>query len=139
MSARILITGAAGAIGRMLRPRIARPQRILRLLDITPIPRAEPGERVEIIAANITDLDAMRSAAQDVDAVIHLGAIPNESDWPTILHTNVHGTYTVLEAARRAGVPRVILASSNHAVGFHAYSDGLVPDYLFPGQTLYTV
>jgi uronate dehydrogenase len=52
MSARILITGAAGVIGRMLRPRIARPQRILRLLDIAPIPRAEPGERVEIIAAN---------------------------------------------------------------------------------------
>lgn len=38
----------------------------------------------------------------------------------------------MLEAARRAGVPRMILASSNHAVGFHPYAEGLVPDYLFP-------
>lgn len=132
MSARILITGAAGTIGTMLRPRIARPGRILRLLDIAPIPGAEPEERVEIIAADITDLDVMQHASQDVNAVIHLGGIPHESDWPRILHTNIHGTYTVLEAARRAGVPRAILASSNHAVGFHTYSEGLAPDYLFP-------
>jgi NADP-dependent aldehyde dehydrogenase len=111
---------------------MTRPQRILRLLDISPMPGAGPDEPVEIITADITDLDAMRHAAQDVDAVIHLGGIPHESDWPHILHINIHGTYTVLEAARRAGVPRVILASSNHAVGFHTYSGGLVPDYLFP-------
>ncbi|MDQ3906537.1 MAG: NAD(P)-dependent oxidoreductase [Actinomycetota bacterium] len=125
MSARILITGAAGTIGTMLRPRIARPGRILRLLDIAPIPGAEPEERVEIIAADITDLDVMQHASQDVNAVIHLGGIPHESDWPRILHTNIHGTYTVLGAARRAGAPRAILASSNHAVGFHTYSEGL--------------
>lgn len=132
MSERILMTGAAGTIGTMLQPRLVRPQRILRLLDIAPIPPAKPGERVETVTADITDLEAMRNAAQDVDAIIHLGGIPDESDWHNILHTNIHGTYTVLEAARRAGVPRVILASSNHAVGFHPYTDGLVPDYLFP-------
>jgi NADP-dependent aldehyde dehydrogenase len=132
MSSRILITGAAGRIGTMLRPRMARPQRILRLLDIAPTAPGQPGERVEPITADITDLEAMRQAAQDVDAIIHLGGIPHESEWEHVLHTNIHGTYTVLEAARRAGVPRVILASSNHAVGFHTYSDELVPDYLFP-------
>lgn len=137
MSERILITGAAGAIGTMLRPRMARPERILRLLDIAPLPQPERGERVETVEADITDPVAMRNAAEDVDAVIHLGAIAHESDWRRILHTNIHGTYTVLEAARSAGVPRVILASSNHAVGFHPYSDGLVPDYLFPRPDTY--
>ncbi|MGH3829661.1 MAG: NAD-dependent epimerase/dehydratase family protein [Pseudonocardiaceae bacterium] len=137
MSERVLITGAAGAIGTMLRPRIIRPERILRLLDIAPPPQAQPGERVETVEADITDLDAMRNAAEGVDAVIHLGGIAHESDWHRILHTNIHGTYTVLEAARSAGVPRVILASGNHAVGFHLYSDELIPDYLFPRPDTY--
>lgn len=137
MSERILITGAAGAIGTMLRSRMARPERILRLLDIVPPPQAQPGERVETVEADITDLVAMRNAAEDVDSIIHLGGIAHESDWHRILHTNIHGTYTVLEAARSAGVPRVILASSNHAVGFHPYSDGPVPDYLFPRPDTY--
>lgn len=132
MTERILITGAAGSIGTMLPARMTRPQRFLRLLDIAPIPHAQPGERVESVTADITDLDAIRHAAQDVDAVIHLGGIASEADWDQILHANIHGTYAVLEAARRAGVPRVILASSNHAVGFHPYSEELVPDYLFP-------
>src|SRR5262249_4094926 len=137
MSERILITGAAGAIGTMLRRRMARPQRILRLLDIAPLPRAQPDEQIETVAADITDLDAMRHAAKDVDAIVHLAGIAHESDWQSILHTNIHGTYAVLEAARSAGVARVILASSNHAVGFHPYSDDLVPDYVFPRPDTY--
>jgi uronate dehydrogenase len=137
MSERILITGAAGAIGTMLRPRMARPERILRLLDIAPLPQAQPGERIETVEADITDLVSMRNAAEDVDAIIHLAGIAHESDWNRILRTNIHGTYTVLEAARNSSVPRVILASSNHAVGFHPYSDELVPDYLFPRPDTY--
>ncbi len=132
MNERILITGAAGRIGTMLRPRMARPKRTLRLVDIAPLPRAEHGELVEIAEVDITDLDAVRHATDDVDAVIHLGGIAQESDWQRILHTNIHGAYSVLEAARMAGVPRVILASSNHAVGFHPYSDDVIPDYVFP-------
>lgn len=132
MSERILITGAAGRIGTMLRHRMARPERILRLIDIAKLLQSEPDERVETGQVDITDLDAVRQAAEDVDAIIHLGGIAQESDWQRILHTNIHGTYSVLEAAQNAGVPRVIMASSNHAVGFHPYSDGVVPDYVFP-------
>jgi nucleoside-diphosphate-sugar epimerase len=69
MSERILITEAAGTIGTMLRPRMTRPQRFLRLLDIAPIRQAQPGEQVETSAADITDLDAIRHAGQDVDAI----------------------------------------------------------------------
>jgi uronate dehydrogenase len=129
---RILLTGAAGGVGTLLRPRLARPDRVLRLLDIAPLPPAAEGERVELVTGSITDLDAMVAACADVDALIHLGGQAVEAPWEKILDLNIHGTYVVLEAARRAGVGRVILASSNHAVGFHPLAETPVPDYRFP-------
>ncbi|MFC0042422.1 NAD-dependent epimerase/dehydratase family protein [Actinomadura rayongensis] len=130
MTERLLITGAAGLIGGFLRPRLIRPGRVLRLLDVAPIPDPAPGE--ETVRADVTDLDALDAACRDVTAVVHLGGIPHEADWPAILHTNIDGTYAVLEAARRNGVPRVLLASSNHAAGFHPVPDTPAPDYLYP-------
>jgi uronate dehydrogenase len=134
---RVLLTGAAGRIGTMMRTRLARPDRMLRLLDVAPVPAAADGERVEVVTASVTDLDAMRTASKDVDVVIHLGGISVEAPWPDILEINIHGTYAVLEAARTAGVPRVILASSNHAVGFQPLDGDPVPDHLFPRPDTY--
>jgi NAD(P)-dependent dehydrogenase (short-subunit alcohol dehydrogenase family) len=130
----IVITGAAGRIGSMLRPRLARPERTLRVLDIAPL-TAEPGE--EAIQASVTDLEAMTAACQGADAVIHLAGIAFEAPWPRILETNINGGYTVFEAARRAGTSRVIFASSNHAVGFTPRSAFPVPDYAFPAPDTY--
>ncbi|HEV3169396.1 MAG TPA: NAD(P)-dependent oxidoreductase [Actinocrinis sp.] len=113
----ILITGAAGGVGTLMRPRLARPGRTLRLLDIAPLEPAGEGE--ETVRASITDLEAMTRACDGVEAVIHLGGISLEAPWAQIIDVNINGTYTVFEAARRAGVPRVIFASSNHVVGFH--------------------
>jgi uronate dehydrogenase len=130
----ILVTGAAGAIGTMLRPRLAQPGRTLRLLDTAPV-TAGPGE--EAIRASVTDLAAMTEACQNADAVIHLGGISGEAPWPQILEVNIDGTYAVFEAARRAGTGRVIFASSNHAVGFTPRADFPVPDYKFPAPDTY--
>jgi hypothetical protein len=133
----ILITGAAGQIGAMLRPRLAAPGRILRLADIAPL---QPGPGEEAVTATVTDLAAMTAACDGADAVIHLGGIPLESTWERILDVNINGTYTVLEAARRAGVRRVIIASSNHAVGFAPLDTAPIPDYAFPApDTFYGV
>lgn len=115
---RILITGAAGKIGVVLRSRLARPDRVLRLLDLHPPAPAEPGERVELRTAEITDPEAVREACEGVDAVIHLAGHSREHTWQDILSTNVDGTRNLLEGVRAAGVPRVVLASSNHAAGF---------------------
>ena len=101
----VIITGAAGLIGSMLRPRLARPGRTLRLLDIAPL-AAGPGE--EAIQASVTDLEAMTAACRGADAVIHLAGIPGEASWPRILETNINGGYGAFEAARRAGTPRVL-------------------------------
>ena len=136
MPQRILITGAAGGIGTLMRSGLARPGRVLRLLDIAAVPPPADGEEVELVTASITDLPAMRTASKDVDAILHLGGISVEGPWSEILEINIHGTYVALEAARQAGVGRVILASSNHAVGFHPL-DGTVSDYVFPKPDTY--
>lgn len=130
----ILITGAAGRIGSMLRPRLARPGRTLRLLDTAAL-RAGPGE--EAVRASVADLGAMTAACQGAEAVIHLGGISGEAPWERIIEANIQGTYATFEAARRAGVPRVVYASSNHIVGFAPASAFPVPDYAFPAPDTY--
>jgi uronate dehydrogenase len=130
----ILVTGAAGRVGSMLRPRLARPGRTLRLLDIAPL-TAGPGE--EAVRASVTDLDAMTEACRNATAVVHLGGVPGEAPWQEIREVNIDGTYAVFEAARRAGVGRVVYASSNHAVGFSPRADFPVPDYAFPAPDTY--
>ena len=88
----------------------------MRCLDIVPVPDERPGE--EQLVADVTDLAAMVDATQGASAVVHLAGIASESTWPAISHANIEGTYCALEAARRAGVQRVVLASSNHATGY---------------------
>jgi hypothetical protein len=118
----------------MLRSRLARPGRTLRLLDTAPL-TAAAGE--EAIRASVTDIDAMTAACQGADAVIHLAGIPGEAPWNEIRDVNIEGTYTAFEAARRAGVGRVVFASSNHAVGFSPRAEFPVPDYAFPAPDTY--
>src|SRR3974390_3370645 len=118
----------------MLRPRLARPGRTLRLLDLVPL-TAGPGE--EAIQASVTDLDAMTAACRGADAVIHLAGIPGEASWPRILETNINGSYGAFEAARRAGTARGVFAPPTPAVGFTPRSDFPVPDYAFPAPDTY--
>jgi hypothetical protein len=123
-------------IGTMLRSRLARPGRVLRLLDVAPLPSAAgPGE--EAVTASVTDLAAVTAACAGADAVIHLGGIAAEDAWAPILDVNINGTYTVFEAARRAGVRRVVFASSNHAVGFAPAASFPVPDGAAPVPDTY--
>lgn len=119
MDQRVLITGAGGRIGRMLRDRLVRPGRVLRLIDRGGQSEPADGEAVELLTGDITDPETMAAACAGVDAVIHLGALKTENTWENLIRINVDGTRTVLEAARGAGVPRVVLASSVHAVGFY--------------------
>jgi len=130
----IVITGAAGRIGTMLRTRLAAPGRLLRLVDVKAV-AAVSGE--EAIVASVTDAEAMVAACTGAEAVIHLGGIPSEAPWERILDVNIRGTHTLFEAARMAGVPRVIFASSNHAVGFTPLSSTPIPDYTFPAPDTY--
>lgn len=142
MMQEILVTGANGQIGSWLRQSLRQPNRFLRLLDVDHQRGLESGEQGELITASVTDPDAMVRACQGASVVVHLGGLSTGGySWAQYLDVNINGTYCVLEAARLAGVPRVVFASSNHAVGFYAAPrDEEVPDYLFPRpDTLYGV
>ncbi|MFI9274836.1 NAD-dependent epimerase/dehydratase family protein [Kitasatospora sp. NPDC052896] len=116
MAELVLVTGAAGNMGRMLRRGLQRP---LRLIDSAP----DEG----CAQASVTDLDAMRTAMRGATAVVHLAGITEEDSWERIVNVNVNGTRTVLEAARLEGVTQVVLASSNHAAGFQERGPAELP------------
>lgn len=117
---RMLITGAAGGVGTFLRTGLAELGWHLRYLDLR-VPD-EPGDG-EWIVGDISDEAILDAALADVDVVVHLAAIPVEDHFDAILHTNIDGTYQVFDAAVRAGVPRLLFASSNHAVGYYERSE----------------
>ncbi|MCQ4044934.1 NAD-dependent epimerase/dehydratase family protein [Streptantibioticus rubrisoli] len=109
----LLLTGAAGSIGTMMRELLPRYGYALRLFDLAPVP-GEP----DAVTADLADQDALREAVRGVDAVLHLAGIPVEAPFEEILRANVEGTFNLYEAARAEGVRRIVFASSNHAVGF---------------------
>ncbi|OLB78807.1 MAG: NAD-dependent dehydratase [Actinobacteria bacterium 13_2_20CM_2_71_6] len=108
-------------MGKLLRPLLRRDDRILRLADVADIDDAQPGE--EVVNVDVLDPEAVTKACQDVHAVLHLGGISMEAPFEDVLQVNVVGTHNVLRAVVDAGVPKVLLASSNHAVGFYRRSD----------------
>jgi len=116
--ARVLLTGAAGRIGSALRPGLRELEgvRELRLSDVEAL---TPEHAAETVApADLRDADAVLRATEGVNAIVHLGGVPGEADLATLAGPNLHGTFHVLDAARRTGVRRVVLASSNHVTGF---------------------
>jgi uronate dehydrogenase len=76
----------------------------------------------DFVAADLADLAQVEKAVAGMEGVVHLGGHAIEGSWPQILNANIIGCYNLFEAARRAGVKRVIFASSNHAIGFYPRS-----------------
>jgi uronate dehydrogenase len=116
-SRRIVFTGASGGIGTMTRPLLAKLYPGLVLSDKVQPKDLQPGET--FMAADLTKPDEVAAAVKGAHSVIHLGGISGEAPWDAILQGNIIGCYNLFEAARQAGVKRVIFASSNHAVGFY--------------------
>ncbi|MFD6435202.1 NAD-dependent epimerase/dehydratase family protein [Streptomyces venezuelae] len=124
----VLLTGAAGGLGTLMRGLLPAYGYNLRLLDVRPIDD-EPDART----ADLADRDTLRDAVRGTDAVLHLAGISLESTFDKILKANIEGTYNLYEAAREEGVRRIVFASSNHAVGFTPRPRG--DDPLIPVDT----
>ena len=117
----ILLTGAKGQVGSMLRPRLRRHFATVVLSDREPIDDLAENER--FVAADLTDTAALAEACAGSEGIIHLGGHAVEGPWEAILSANIVGLWNLFEAARAAAVRRVVFASSNHAVGFYRRRD----------------
>jgi uronate dehydrogenase len=122
---RVLITGAAGAIGTALRVGLRSRWRRLRLTDIRPVP--DPGSNEEVVVVDVADRAAVEDMMRDVRAVVHLTGVGGNGTLEDLFRVNARGLFDVFEAARLAGVERIIFASSNHAFGCYPISEKVSP------------
>jgi uronate dehydrogenase len=120
MMQNVLITGAAGDIGTRLRKILRGVYAHIRASDIRKPADLAAGD--DFVPADLTDLVQVEKAVAGIEGIVHLGGHAVEGSWETILNANIIGCYNLFEAARRAGVKRVIFASSNHAIGFYPRS-----------------
>jgi uronate dehydrogenase len=116
---RLLLTGAGGGLGRVLRPRLAAFADVLRVSDLAAALQGDAAAHEEVVPCNLADRAAMDALIAGCDAIVHLGGVSVERPFEEILEANIKGIFHVYEAARRHGVKRVIFASSNHVTGFY--------------------
>jgi nucleoside-diphosphate-sugar epimerase len=124
---KVVCTGGSGRLGRYVVEEL-RQRYALSVLDRQ---RCDaPG--VRDVEASVTDRVALTRAFEGVDAIVHLAAIPNPrtAGPEATFHTNVQGTWNVLQAAEEVGVRRVVVASSDAALGLHYNPPGYGPQYL---------
>ena len=131
------ITGGAGKVGTALRHVLASRFRAVRVIDLAAPASLAPNE--SFVATDVADLEALTTAFAGLDGVVHLAGFPSDYDHTVeeMLHVNVLGASNVYEAARRAGVGRVVLGSSNHVVGFYPRAERVGPDVPMRPDGLY--
>jgi NAD(P)-dependent dehydrogenase (short-subunit alcohol dehydrogenase family) len=114
---KVLVTGGTGRVGVPIVERLARAGHELGVIGRTAgvsLPGASYAQ------CDITDPAALRSAMRGMDAVVHLAAIPGPiSRSEEIFRVNCAGTFAIYEAAARAGIRRVVTASSINAFGYN--------------------
>jgi uronate dehydrogenase len=134
---RVLLTGAAGGVGTVLRKLLKGVYPELRLSDIV-APKAL-GKDERFAAADLADMAAVEKVVKGVDGIIHLGGVSVEKPWEMIHRANIVGCYNLFEAARRHRVKRIVFASSNHAVGFYRRRRRIGTDALVRPDSRYGV
>lgn len=121
----LLLTGAAGVLGRVLRPALAGACQTLRLSDRRPIGALAANE--QDWPCELADRTGMVALLRGVDAVVHFGGVALESPFEQIAPANIDGVFHLYEAARLAGTRRIVFASSNHVTGCYPQGQALSP------------
>ncbi len=122
---RFLVTGGAGFIGSNICRKLVSQGCFVRVLDnlLTGKKSNLAGiiEKIEFVEADMGDSQVARAAMKDIDVVLHQGALPSvprSVDDPALTHRHcVDATFTLLMAARDAGVKRFVYAASSSAYG----------------------
>ncbi|MCX6353507.1 MAG: NAD(P)-dependent oxidoreductase [Candidatus Aureabacteria bacterium] len=121
------ITGAAGHIGTTLREGLSKDH-ALTMYDIKNVAR-EPDAAIKSILIDLTLSERIQGLFDGLDAVIHLAAVAHpRALWDSVLKDNIVMTHNVFEECRRAGVQRIVFASTNHVL--HGHTMGPEPDTL---------
>lgn len=134
MTKTILITGAGGVVGRAIRPLLRGSYR-LRLLDRNAI--ADLATNEEVVLGDIADKAALAEALQGASAVVHLAGCTTEAGIEEQIAGNVQGAWNVFDAARAAGIERVVFTSSHHVVGHYPRHRRIGSDVLLRPDSRY--
>lgn len=127
---RIAVTGASGRIGRYVIEELRSRHEVV-AFDRVPLP--EPyGSGVRGVIGDVLNLGEVEYACREAEVVVHLAAVANPLRHPPekVFTVNTAGTYHVLEAAVRAGVRRVVVASDDAVLGFAFRRREFLPEYL---------
>ena len=126
---RVLVTGAAGLLGRFVVDELLAHGHDVRGLD-----RRKGDAAIAWHVADVTDAAAVAGAVGGTDAVLHIAAVPNiwSGDGQTIMRVNTLGTYTVLDAAEAAGVGRLVFCSSDSVAGYTVREGRMLPPLYAP-------
>jgi uronate dehydrogenase len=128
MRERLLITGPGGRVGKEIVP-LLREHFALRLLDAAPLQYIQLAGDDEFVQADVRDLMAIRQACDGVKAMIHLAAVSDEDDFHTkLLPMNLEGAYNAFEAARQAGLKKVIFTSTGQTVLYYPKGEWVTPE-----------
>ena len=121
---RLLITGANGGLGSVCRDRLGHMAEMLRLSSRSDMGEPRPNE--EIVRCDLGDKAAVEALVEGCDGIVHMGGQATEAPWEVIRQANIDGMVNLYEAARKASAkPRIIFASSNHAIGFYRQTERL--------------
>lgn len=133
---KLVLTGAAGRLGSYLREPLTKLCEELVSTDIVEdIGQLYPGE--SYLQADLAEMDEIVPALEGAEMVIHFGAIVDEKPFEELLGPNFVGSYNIWEAGYKAGVRRIVYASSIHAVGMHLKSDFIGADAEHRPDTFY--
>ncbi|MDF1602951.1 NAD(P)-dependent oxidoreductase [Nocardioides sp. YIM 152315] len=135
---KVLVTGAAGTIGRVVTAGLADHGHDVVGLDRRPVPDGWSGTWHTLDCADPDAVDAA-FAQERLDAVVHLAGEPGSTDLGTALTSHALTTAALLDAMVEHGVPRIVYASSNHAVGLTPRRDVVGADARPRPDTFYGV
>ncbi len=132
----VLLTGAAGTLGRVLVPSL---RGLCRRLVLSDLPAACAGlsaapasgglAEVVVTPCDLADGAAVHALLAGVQAVVHLGGVSTEQPFDVIAPANLHGVFHLYDAARRQGTRRIVFASSNHVSGCRATGETVTPEH----------
>lgn len=124
---KLLITGGSGLVGRYVVDELMK-QHNVEVLDIKPPHRSD----VTFHQVDILDLASVEQTVRGYDAVVHLAGIPHPLNDPAdkVFRVNTLGTFHLLEAAAKNGIPKLIYISSESTLGFAFCTTRMWPEYV---------